>query len=533
MHVVVWTEQLVPHLQSCLSNLHFDRVPVYHVEEWVARLLREQISIGKGKGKNQYQITDETAELRQVKEGADGTAGRWAGLNERILESYLIGLDRDGHFHNPRAEVAAAELQELVAEVNESFADHPLSPQLGVPRPTAAATAEGIEMAIAVIRNRLGQLTEEVSDKIRMIKNPVRGRSGTAADARPYELMRPVITKAREAIATARTRLVSQITSNYPTLLAEFYSSDIVAESVASYFGRDVADRFAREARERISDYRLSKFDRYLLLWTIQILTRGVHTDQAVAKPLPQYSHTMIDEAQYYHPLVLRLLVDLSRPPLRSMTIVGDLEQKVSNDGGLIAWEDAGIRVEKSNIIRLNTNYRWSTAVYRFLDIYRILTGLWELKEPRHWASGAGVDPEIVACTDADQEVDWLVERISQIRPKNWSILVVVPHGIGDGWQAKLVHELAMCDIRSRWAIKEDVRECEKVIITNYDNIVGLEFDAVFLPSCHRVLAPPAPDRAAIQAAWVALTRARKFIAVSHTDRLAIFADEAFAAYRS
>ena len=95
----------------------------------------------------------------------------------------------------------------------------------------------------------------------------------------------------------------------------------------------------------------------------------------------------MIDEAQYYHPLVLRLLVALAKPPLQSVTIVGDLEQKVTTDGGLVSWEDVGINVERTKVFRLSTNYRWSKAVFGFLDTYRRIVGLRELKEPRKWAS--------------------------------------------------------------------------------------------------------------------------------------------------
>ncbi len=291
---------------------------------------------------------------------------------------------------------------------------------------------------------------------------------------------------------------------------------------------------FSKTASEHITNRRLSQCDRYLLLWVIHLLTRGASSDRRQGRPLRQYSHTVIDEAQYYHPLVLRLLVDFAMPPLRSVTIVGDLEQKVSNDGGLVGWEDAGITVEAGKIFRLNTNYRWSQAVFSFLDKYRRLAGLRELKEPRRWASGAGLKPVVVRCGDEDREASWLVDRIAEVRRKDWSIAVVVPPGLGEDWRQRVIGELASCDIRSRWATGEDVRECqEQIILTNYESIVGLEFDAVFLPGCDRVLIPPAPGADSVQAAWVALTRSRQFVAVSHIGPVAIFSNGEFDHYRS
>ena len=533
MHVVVWKEHLVPYLKQCLQNLRFDRVPVYNIEYWVSQTLRDYVPIGRGKG--DFRIHAEGDDLRRIKAGGtDGPAGRWPGLNEELLAAYLTGRGPDGHFHNPRAGEVAADLADLVTDLRGRFVDQPLPLRLETPAVAGAGTVAGIEAAIEEIRGALERLSEEAANAIRHIKNPGRAGRGTrAGDERPYERMLPVIRKARETVSAARDRAIGRLTADYPALLADFFGSEVVSEAITARLGPDAAGWFSRDAVKRLRDRRLSPFDRYLLLWTVHIVTRGAVSLERVS-PLPTYSHTVIDEAQYYHPLVLRLLVDLSRPPLRSVTIVGDLEQKVSSDGGLVAWEDAGIRIERSNLFRLNTNYRWSKAVYRFLDVYRRLTGLQELKEPRRWASGAGVAPELVACADDEEEVDWLVERITRIRRKDWSVAVVAPPGFGDGWWNGVVRELASCDIRSRWATGEDVRECdEKIIITDYDSIVGLEFDAVFLPGCQEVLVPSHPGRGAIQAAWVALTRARKFIAVSHTDQLGVFDDPAFDSYRS
>ena len=291
--------------------------------------------------------------------------------------------------------------------------------------------------------------------------------------------------------------------------------------------------RFVEDACGRLDGYRLTRCDRYLLLWLVHTLTRGA-SGVKEAQPLLQYSHTVVDEAQYYDPLVLRLLVDLAKPPLRSVTIVGDLEQKVKSKGGLFHWRDAGIKVEPGKVFRLNTNYRWSKAVFRFLDVYRRLVGVGELKEPRQWASGAGLTPTVTWCRTEDDQQAWLIDRISELRRIIGSIAVVVPPGLGTDWRDRVIGDLATCDIRARWAVGEDVRECEEqIILTDYESIVGLEFDRVLLPGCERVLTPPNPSTDAVQAAWVALTRARNYVGVSHVLPLAVFDDEALREYRS
>ena len=42
----------------------------------------------------------------------------------------------------------------------------------------------------------------------------------------------------------------------------------------------------------------------------------------------------MVDETQYYHPIVLRLFQDIAQVPDGTMTIVGDLEQRITSVGG-------------------------------------------------------------------------------------------------------------------------------------------------------------------------------------------------------
>ena len=68
------------------------------------------------------------------------------------------------------------------------------------------------------------------------------------------------------------------------------------------------------------------------------------------------------------------------------------------------------------------------------------------------------------------------------------------------------------------------------VVVTDFDSIVGLEFNAVFVLGLNDILADS--DRHSLQAVWVALTRARQFLFVSRVGRDAVFDNPAFERYR-
>jgi hypothetical protein len=140
----------------------------------------------------------------------------------------------------------------------------------------------------------------------------------------------------------------------------------------------------------------------------------------------------------------------------------------------------------------------------------------------------------IVRCASDEDQAAWLVGRVSELRQGEGSIAVIVPQGLDEAWRDGLIDELKSWDIKSRWAIGEDVRECEEqVILTDYESVVGLEFDNVLLPGCERVLDPSRRDAEAIQAAWAALTRARRHLSISHVGPVDVFNDAAFDGYRS
>jgi DNA helicase IV len=523
IHVVVWKEHLVPYLRGCLTELQFGGIAVHHVEDWIARTLRDYVRFGQRRGQYQIDATDEPEDIRVMKWGlAQVDQDRWAGLTESMLSSFLVER-QNGQFHHTMANEVVEQMQSQLAELNASFSSTPLRHLFRDPTTQFIPTVAGAETAIQHLRDDMDRVSDNVTHAIDAARD--------SRERMELQKLRRQIARSREVVTNLREKIIERLSKDYPSLLGEFYRSTVVGHALVPRFGQAKVDRFVEDSAGRIDQGRLTKCDRYLLMWLIHIVTRGASgTNEAQA--LPQYSHTVVDEAQYYHPLVLRLLVALAKPPLESMTIVGDLEQKVTSDGGLVSWEDAGIAIERGKIFRLKTNYRWSKSVFKFLDTYRGLVGLHELTEPRNWASGEGQPPAVVMCQTESDQIAWLVDRVSSLRDEDWSIAVVVPTGMGLDWRESVIQGLKSSDIRSRWAEGEDVRECdEQIILTNYESIVGLEFDAVLLPGCERVLTPPNPTQDAVQSAWVALTRARKHVGISHVGPIAILDNELFRTY--
>ncbi len=239
MQVVVWKEHLVPYLQQCLRNLHYGSVAVLHVEDWVARALRDYVRIGKGK--DQYQITPvEPKELRRIKiGGSDVPSNQWQGFTEQMIGDYLTGRN-DDRSYNPLADEAAATLAELTASLEQMFAQHPIRPSFRTQGPRVMPTVAGVEFAVQALRDNLDRLERDVAESIRRIDNPGRRDRGIrGSDSSPYRRMRPVIAKARETISTVRDSLVERITADYPAVLADFYASPVANRAVAELLWPD------------------------------------------------------------------------------------------------------------------------------------------------------------------------------------------------------------------------------------------------------------------------------------------------------
>ncbi len=301
MHVVVWKEHLVPYLKECLLKLNFGEIAVQHIEDWVASRLRAYIKIGKAPG--EYQIREEPDEFARMKLGfVDQTRKRVGGLGESLLQQFITGKSTGGEYLNSPANESFERLREFQSETNALLTELGFTLTLRDPMAFFEFTASGIEVCVKNIRSNIDLLADEV-----------RAAGLRGAPAR--------ITRIRERLSALRDAELDRIGANYPSALTGFYKSEIVRRELAKTYDERAIDRFIGHIEDQARQRYLSRSDRYFMLWLILQMTQNTDIDKPRLRALPQYTHTIIDEAQYYHPLVLRLLVRLARSPVTSMRV--------------------------------------------------------------------------------------------------------------------------------------------------------------------------------------------------------------------
>lgn len=488
--VVVLKKHLVPYLRQCLDHLGLNSLSgenVVLMDDWVASQLRNYIALGK----DGYRITGANDDVERAK----------LLISEDMLRAFLKSSPQLGPFFKSELSVVCDELHSLCLELKEKV-----------------------------------DIPKELLGRSKLTYRNIDGRIITLLDR--FEKTKQGTVMLRQAIQ--RLKLLQKAASGgrLVSILRALFASKIAQTEIHRSLGEDALAAFNDAITEQVASRAISNVDRYLLLWMVEL--SQTKTDKKLFKKgLPQlkrYGHVMIDEAQYYEPILLRLLTKITQT---TMTIVGDLEQRITAKGGLVSWKAAGIEVPPENINRLEVNYRWSKPVFEFLELFKSVADIKEpLKRPRQWFSQGGVPPEVLSFDSKQSERAGIVTRISALRnlPNStlWTIVVVVP----DPYQSDVTNfflpELATYDIAARWATGEDVKDSiHQVIFTNFDSVVGLEFNAVFVIGLNEILGGPRRvRRESIPSIWVAITRARQALTISRVKHDAVFDDPVFAPYR-
>ena len=372
--VVVWMEHLVPYLKACLDQLEFDKVMVRHVEDWIASSLRPYVALGTGA--DSYRKGEELDDVAQAK----------LALTENDIESFLNSPA------NELAEESYNRVCDRIEAIRESLGGAGIVFSTVIGRSDYRFTVPGLQSIVDRLRDAFSRLDDAIKDQ--------KGRSA--------------LSKARDQVTDLRTKELVQIGSSYIKLLQTFYHSPKIQEKIRMLFDLNRLVEFQAEVDKQRSARLISKVDRYYLMWIILFLTRGSQSEQKKCQPLPEYSHVLIDKAQYYHPVVLRLFARLTKSPHNSMTIVGDLEQKMTSKGGLVSWTDVGLDIPLDNIRRLVTDYRWSKNVFAFISVFKAAAALTvSLQEPPEWPSGQGTRAVVAGMKSRVGELDFLIQRLT------------------------------------------------------------------------------------------------------------------------
>ena len=235
----------------------------------------------------------------------------------------------------------------------------------------------GVDAAIERVEAELDTLARKCAqpEPIRLEQSvPAASRSSnpqeTPADRRlASEGLRAAIPGLQENLRS-KAQLHTTVENRYPLLLLEFYEW-VTSEGVLG-LSLSAADRegFLKRVHDKFQQKRLSRTDRVLILWLIQVVAdrAGASLTENRTNPCPTTHTLWLMKLSGYDPLVLRLFCRLSRPPFNSVTLVGDLRQRLREDGGVVMWEDLGLAIPQERRARLLVNYRWAKATFEALQ---------------------------------------------------------------------------------------------------------------------------------------------------------------------
>ena len=307
---------------------------------------------------------------------------------------------------------------------------------------------------------------------------------------------------------------------DFRRILSRFYSSKIAREALLGRFGKK-----AGQAIAFLSDPRrkLCPADETACCWIVERLDHGSKRESRPFPSLPRYDHLIIDEAQFYPRSSLRFVQSLARPPRRAVTIVGDLSQAVDGAPGWSEWSEVVVDPRNASIVTLRRLYRCSREIYAFLvRLHEALGVSAAIERPREIDQFSSEAPRRFLSGSLDAEVRWISEQIDRIKSKSSEFSVAVVLRKRDNSPRitpRLLKQLEETGIPCREAFGEDMQESsEKVMITDADSVVGLEFDAVCVP-CLDTFWGDALETGR-NALWTAVTRARSYLFMSarHTE---------------
>lgn len=518
--VVVWEPHLAPYLKRCLDELGLTGIPpenVALIHEWLSEQIRATIPFGP-QAYRKSQDSKLVSELKSL-------------FQESLISTFLESGPVIAPYLRSELRCVCEEVSELYKSVGIPMIEPILetSEEDSAIEEAAEEVEETAETVIEPHRTKKAKpfiSYKNVLGRLNQLEKELKLR-GSGSQSITFDL------NATQKRVEFNQRLVPA--ARLVALLWAFYDSTLVRDLVHSRVGDEGLAQFQDEIKKQSRDRRLSERDWLLLLWFLEF----AETSRKLRYPfekLPRYAHIVIDEAQYYEPIVLRLLAKAAQIPHGTMTIVGDLEQRIKSSGGLLSWEAAGLEVHPDHVNRLDVNYRWSEAVFEFLDEFRDASKIEKpLARPRQWYSRNGERPQVRTFQSRDDELGCVVSEVARLRGLSngalWTIAVIVPESYRGDVDERLISALDECAIATRWADGEDVKDSvHKVIVTRYDSIVGLEFNAVFVLGVNEVVTTGAKEE--IQSVWVALSRSHQYLFVSRVAGDPVFDSPRFDRFR-
>ncbi len=254
------------------------------------------------------------------------------------------------------------------------------------------------------------------------------------------------------------------------------------------------------EEEEQSKPPELDQEDDTLLLLLHQLLVGPLGNRKK--RPI-RVAHLMIDEAQDFSPLEVRLMIGLAETP-RSVTLAGDTDQRMILHNAFDTWEDVlrNLGLEGTSVSPLHVGYRSTEEIMRFS---RAVLG--PLATERPWIpTRKGAPVSLLRFTDRGQAVSVLSEALQGLmrrEPDAYVALIARYAAQADTY----FDGLAVTDLpRLRRVADQDFSFQRGIDVTDVQQVKGLEFDYVIMLDVDRHSYPD--DTAARYLLHIGATRA-------------------------
>lgn len=244
-------------------------------------------------------------------------------------------------------------------------------------------------------------------------------------------------------------------------MLTEFYRSRPVWE----YLG------LAETPEHRFEVFELSRTDLDVAMWLLYQMSSEHLAEEPTPSFLHVYDHVVVDEAQDFTPLQLLLFHRLSR---NSMTLAGDLTQRIF-DMGIQAWSELGEPIDNTYVLTMSHRTTLETALFANALMRTASSVTLAERVAYH-----GDRPLIIQCQDDDSAIAAAIDQVRKIKAAHpgASILLVHPKNAA---LRELRDKLAVMSIAGYVAKGDTWEFSEKVTVTTYRRVQGLEYDYVII----------------------------------------------------
>lgn len=449
---VVPKDALGRYVAGVLPSLGVEGVPVVTFASW-ARTLRRRLlpdlpdqysddtppSVVRCKKHPHMERLLRAVAAREVKSARERLASRLAGLDGG--DAVLRGWDE-------RADVAPVSRARRLRSVVEKG-------KIAVPRPTAHIADLALREVAAKLSSTARILWELLTD--------------------------------RELLAALRTATIEPITAGELDELVRWSAAQIEEPPESEYVdadpeaatpidGKPLGESDSDEAGAR---GKLDVEDDVLLLRLHQILFGQLPRADGEAL---EYDHIAVDEAQDLSVIEVALLWNLCGSR-RSMTIAGDVAQRVIFDNGFRGWSellaDVGVPEAIGEIRPLRLAYRSTEPVMRFGRA--VLGPLLTEQSESDAEARPGADVELHAFSDMGQAVAFVGDALRSLlnREPSAAVALLTRHsGQADAWYAALGRaEVPML----RRVRRQDFSFTAGVDVCEISQVKGLEFDYVLV----------------------------------------------------